>query len=358
MNSQKVVIVEFYGSHYELLYSHQCLWEALGYEVHFFLNQRLKDKVSELCLERCSFFSDKTYWYLIELLYQIFKHKFQFVVCNTAHGIRMRNFVLLAKWIPSLRILGVCHYVDKLRKGTTQKIISWGTEKYWILSRMFFENGSITDTSKVDVLYAVFRKLKPLSKQNFTDKLRIALIGEISPDKKDFETLLRVLSDQKNCLNNKIEFVCLGNARTPFALQVREKIASAGLESFFVFYDKFIPDAELLNVLLTCHAIATLIHPSQSDIFRDYLYSNISGAYNLAYWASIPLLLEKSFEKYSDFQNIAYFYDPSELGKALLDLQSNRHILLSLQKGFQTHYPKISLEFQVRRMKKFLRLSP
>jgi len=356
---KKVLIIEFYRSHFELLYSHQVIWEAIGYDVQFFLNEKLKEKTPELPPEKCTYFSDKTYFYLLQILHQILKQGFKIVVCNTAHGIRARNFVVLAKTVPYLRVLGVCHYADTLQESLTQKIISWGIEKYWVLSEMFFENGILQNRKRIDVLYPVFRSIKPPATHASSissDKLRIAIIGEISPNKKDFATLINHLVNYKSALENKIIFVCLGNANTQYGRLVKEEISLKQLSDFFIFYDRFIPDTELLSILTSCHLIATLIHPNVTPIFQEYLYSNISGSYNLAYWGSIPLLLDSSFASFSDFKEISYFYTPSDLGQKLVFLCQNPDTITILQKNFELFNSKLSVAYQAARVKNFLNI--
>ncbi len=313
-----VLVAEFGDSHTELLYSHKILLEDAGYKVVFFLNDKLKKRIDGLEQNEVLFFSEqesksKTLSFLSNILKS---RQIHLMIDNSAHSNYIRDFLPHKLMMPRLRVVGVCHYVKKLKTSFNQWLISRVVDKYLILSRLFFENASLKQNKRIAVFYPVYFPNPPRTTNQINFPIQIVVPGGLELRSKDYLTLYQSLGNE---LKSKIHITFLGNGAASEGLLFREKVSQDGMESFFTFFDGYVPAHRFREVLSQAHLIAPLINP-EMPAHRDYVESKISGAYNLAYSLKIPMLLHRYFAPYSDFREFCIFYDNSALHQALATL--------------------------------------
>jgi hypothetical protein len=345
------LVAEFGDSHTELLYSHKVLLEDAGFEVVFFLNDRLKFRTSGLTQNELLFFSEsESQSKTLGWLYQVLKDRpVRLLIDNSAHSNYIRNFLPYKVRLPHLKIVGVCHYVKKLKTSLNQWLISRVVDRYWVLSDMFFEKQLLQKGKRFEVFYPVY--FPELShKTSLSFPLQIAVPGGVNLKSKDYRTLFEAIAKDYPNLRDKIRVFFLGSSDGKEAQALRKQVKEANLEEMFVFFEGYVSLERFNEVLAESDLIAPLINP-ELDLHKDYLNSKISGAYNLCYGHKIPMLIHEFFSPYSDFKDFSVFYNNQNLGEILgqLDLDS-----ISILRNNLAQAKKYSFEYQKQNYQRFV----
>jgi glycosyltransferase involved in cell wall biosynthesis len=325
---QYVLVTEFGNSHAELLYSHYRLLKKGDFQPVFFLNEELSAMLDKELLPFCVFFSPKeSKWKTLRTLLKLLKtYSIQLIIDNSAHSNYLRILSLRLLFNPSVQIVGVCHYLYKLKKSISQKIISLKVKRYFVLSERFRQILEQKKTICFETFYPIYFPDYPTINiiEKKENEIFIGIAGGVMYERRDYLGLLTFIQTMKAKKGaTPIKFIILGNIDKyngkDFLLKVKEK----GLEDYFVFFRGFIEDSLFHNYIKQCDFILPLIHtniPAQ----QEFLDGKISGAYNLAFAYQIPLLIHQDFECFPDFQRIAIFYTETSFTEILqqMDLQT------------------------------------
>lgn len=346
---KKVIIVEFYNSHTEVLYTSVEFFSKSGYEVHLWLNAAQKYNSERTPLVTLNYHKSNSHssriFFITNLIRYIRRNSIDKVFINTADGLQVRNFCI-ASMLFEYEVTGILHVAERLINSTTQKIISRKLKKYFVLSHYILKN--VETLNIPDLKFGVFYPLvinyniQVLKKED--NKLIVTIPGEISPYRKSYFGLLEILKKYENDFPSNIKFELLGSVRIKEGETVIDKISKYGLNDFFILYDKLIPDNKYYERCELADIIMPLILPDV-DNFENYLKFQITGAYDIAYTFCKPLLLHNSFKSIEDFNGISLYYNEDSLIDVLKNISSNKNLLEDLRSNYKS-IDKFNLESQ------------
>jgi hypothetical protein len=353
---KKVIIVEFYNSHSEVLYSSVEFFRMSEYEVHLWLNDVQKYNSELTPYVTLNYHKSNSHLsrilFILNLIMYIRKHNIGMVFVNTADGLQVRNFCM-ASMLFKYEVSGILHIADRLLKSTTQKIISRKLKKYFVLSHYILKNIEVLNIPqlKFGVFYPLIinYKIKGLKKSD--DKLVISIPGEISPHRKSYFGLIEILKKHKDKIPSNVIFELLGTVRIKEGKAVIDRINEYGLDNYFLLYNKFIPDDKYYERCELADLIMPLIHPDV-DNFENYLKYQITGAYDIAYTFNKPLLMHSSFKTIDDFKGISLFYNEDNLIEVIKNISSNKLLLKELKENYKF---MLKFDFEVQR-KSFMQI--
>jgi len=348
--NKKVIIVEFYNSHSEVLYSTVEFFNKSGYEVHIWLNDIQKYNSELTPYVTLNYHKSNTHisriFFILRLISYIRKNDIGLVFINTADGLQVRNFCI-ASLLFKYEVSGILHIADRLLSSTTQKIISRKLKKYFVLSHYILKNIKAINISglKFGVFYPLKINYKSRGKKKSDDKFVISIPGEISPYRKSYFGLIEILRKHKDELPVNVKFELLGTVRIDEGKAVIEKIYEYGLNDYFILYNKFIPDEKYYEQCELADIIMPLIHPDV-DNFENYLKYQITGAYDIAYIFKKPLIMHSSFKIIDDFNGFTVYYDEDNLIEILNTISKDKKLL----GGLMDYYASLDrFEFEVQR---------
>jgi hypothetical protein len=336
---KKVIIVEFYNSHTEVLYSSIEFFSKSGYTIHLWLNESQNFNRELTPFVNVNYHKSNSHLsrilFIVNLIKYILINKIDKVFINTADGLQVRNFCMIS--VPfNYEISGILHLAERLISSTTQKIISWKLKKYFILSHYILKNVEALNISglKFGVFYplSVNYKMKGLKKSG--NSIVVSIPGEISPYRKSYFKLLEILENSKSHIPENLMFELLGTVRIKEGEEVINRINKYGLNDFFILYDEFIPDNKYYERCELSDIIMPLILPDV-DNFENYLKFQITGAYDIAYGFKKPLLLHSIFQSIDDFNGIAVFFNENNLIDVLKNISSNKYYLDSIHNNYK-----------------------
>lgn len=244
---------------------------------------------------------------------EIIKHgNYDLVVYNSAQGKNVRNLVLKTFFNKS-PVVGFHHNPMSLVKSFTQKFINIKVKKYLVLADFnkdyVVHHGFAPD--KVEAFYPIITAM-PV---DFANNKLIAIPGVLEQDRRDYFGLIDIVKKHTKAFKG-YQFSLLGNSQTHDGPKIRSAVVEAGLDSYFRFYDGYVPDELLEEDLQQAKFVMPLMHPS-NRYFDVYLKTKISGAYNLAYAYQIPLLMHESFQSVNEFSANCVFYNFENLAKKI-----------------------------------------
>jgi len=354
--SKRVAILEFQESHHECLYTLVRLFQDSGYEVHLFLNAKIKPRVRHLQSLRVPMhymdLSTKLRRYVqvwLSLRYQFLQLGIDTVYLNTAE----RNTVLKFLALPFLRptqVLGTLHNVQNLyRRQKRQLNINKRIDVCFVLSDYILDHAKIkVPEVHFESLYSIFypdiqlkEKLHKPSEEKW-----IVVPGGIDFNKRDYNFLKKLVLPE----NYKIIF--LGVPHHPDQHNLFVKFLTHFNTEQIVYFSDFIEKSIFMEYIKKADFILPLIHRNTGN-FADFKTGKISGAFNLAFGYQKLLLMDKAFQDIEDFQDTSLFYDSEKVSSLTLlltqDIQNTNFFRLEKWeyshqlKAFNTILDKISI---------------
>ncbi len=347
-----MVVVEFGDSHHDLLYSHLLLLTRAGYRPSLFLNEKLLGRFpNALAVETVTFPPDQGRLRTLRaLLGMIRRLKATRMVLNTANGALARNLALATLPRPGLDVVGVSHYASKFRGSPTQWAISRKVRKYFVLSEIFFENGTLAhDTAGLTIqpLYAIHFPTEPEPSMGSGGDLRLVVPGWIQKERRDYDGLVRALARRRADLPRQLQVVILGDASTDQGRKLVAQVEAAGLAPWFRFFDGFVDGATFHAQVREADLMAPLLHPSEG-LHAEFLVDKVSGSYNLGLGYRIPFLLDEAYRAYRDFRDVSVFYTLETLVERVCNVAADPEQLKRLREAYGA-MTWLSVEEQTRR---------
>lgn len=342
-----VALIEFGDSHDELLYSQLKTLQFASIETHLIVNSKLEERLKIFTGKFFSkfFIPSKKFFHDLEIVRDIVvylhRHNIRTVIINSASGPLVRNFCLIAD--REIEIIGIIHYVDKLKQSLNQKIISSRVKKYFVLNDYLIDANPHLSNYNIKSLYPVFfppHKNIPVNKPN--DKIWICVPGKIDFLKRDYIGLIEQLD--KSNLDSRIKFISLGEANNSDGEKVKQLLEEKNLTQNFILFDEYVGWDTFLSYVTSCNFIMPLLHPTVPR-FNTYQNDQISGNFNLAFGLKIPLLLHESFKTKKDFQSASIFYSLETLNDILANEINGTKKITSLVDSIISN-PKFSFEYQ------------
>ena len=353
LNSNNIAIIEFDNSHDELLYSQVKFLNAYNISPHIIINQNMESRLVFLKdFSQCKTFNPpKNFFSRIKMILEIFQfiriNNVTKIILNSAHGILVRDFCILAP--RNIEIIGVLHYVDKLTNSFTQKLISSRVKKYFVLNDYLLHLIKSARQKEFRSFYPIyFNSFNKIQTDKTNEEIWITIPGPIEFLKRDYLGLF----DNIKTLSTKIKFIFLGRADTVDGKLLKSILVERSLINHCIFFDGFIDWDTFLSYMSDSDIIMPLIHPSNPR-FEDYQSKHISGSFNLSFGLGIPMLIHESFSDKSDFQISSVFYSLYELQNILNGLSADRNKLLDIKRNILS-YPKFSFEYQSKNYNDFL----
>jgi len=360
--SKKALLVEFGTSHTELFYTHIRILKDSGYQIYGFFNDKLQGKFQETTFTEIQFFAEQslsTKKQTKEVLSFCKKHGIQLIIDNSAHSNQLRQLALRTLLNSKIQIVGVCHYLQKLSKSFSQKIINLKVKKYFVLSDLFKETTKLPSSVQIETLYPVFfPKIHPQSHLEKPDsEFWVGICGTVLFARRDYDYFIAALKAGKETFREKsIRFVLLGSIATEDGQELFKKLKEEKLDDLVILFERFIDEQTYEAYLEKMDVLLTLVHP-QLPAHAEYLDNKISGTYNLAFGWRKMLVLEQKFAAYQEFQGLAYFYDSQNTQnfiEILLKITLEKELLPEKVAMFFQKNLKFEFEFQRKKYINFI----
>lgn len=310
MSRETIALIEFGNSHDEVLYPQYLFLKRQGYEVLLVVSEELKKRLFSYPENELLYFPRKARLRDYRLLHtELRKRGIEKVVLNTASGKKVRNFV----WLNSrIDYFGVLHNLRRLENSNTQKLISLRLKHYFFLAD-YLKDKALKLNSRLQ--FASFKAAflpKDLTVLDLEKKEQtwIVIPGQVEYKRRDYISLIESLQEKPP---ENLLFILLGKSKHVFGdgADLERRIKEAGLEMYFKLWDGFVSNAEFYGYLQKADLVLPLIHPNHAS---GKLYENqISGAWNMADSYQIPLLMEKMWSDFGEFQDSAFFYDAQNM---------------------------------------------
>jgi hypothetical protein len=356
--NKKAALIEISTAHDECLYSQLSFLKDSGYEVDLICSSVLRNKIPVIASGFTStFFSFgknviSDIRNLLSLRKFLIRKKINKVIFNSADGIRIRNFLLLS-FPKEIEFAGILHDSEKVIRSGNQKFINKKVKKYFVLSD-YVLNYALSlklEKQRFESFYAIFQpEYSPIKISKPHDEFWVCIPGRVEQKRRDYDQLLMSLSQTR--LNEKVKIILLGTPDEKFKPQLKEKINKLNLAKQFILFEEFLDNETFYSYLKLSDIVLPLIHPSAAW-FNKYFRTQISGSYIMAYTYKIPLLCEKSFSVYEDFNDTSFFYVVDNLIESINELASNRNHFIE-KRNTLYKLPKWNYDFQRDRYIKFL----
>lgn len=258
---------------------------------------------------------------------------YDLIVYNSAQGKNIRNLVVKT-FFNKTPVVGFHHNPISLVKSFTQKFINIKVKKYLVLADFnkdyVVRHGFAPE--KVEAFYPVTVAM-PV---DFANNKLIAIPGVLEQDRRDYFGLIDMVKKDAKAFKG-YQFSLLGNSQTHDGPKIKTLVREAGLESYFKFYDGYVPDETLEEDLQAAKFVMPLMHPN-NRYFDVYLKTKISGAYNLAYAYQLPLLMHEAFKEVKEFDTNCVFYSLDNLAdKMKSQVELDRKFYTKFSPGVQSH---------------------
>jgi hypothetical protein len=348
MNTQinkNVALVELGGSHSECMHLQVKALKNAGYNVFLICNLSLFDDFPDKTVfTACQLHQTgnsitsqiKDIWKVKKFLR---KNKIDTVVFNTTEINIIRNLLFFPLF--SKNYIGIVHNGRYLEKSTSYKMVSKKVKKFFVLSHVIKDNLEPNHTVKISVFYPVYypeyREINLPVKRN--GEIWITLPG-VSPDKKNLNSLLT--SIENNPLNKSVYIILLGAISAEMFPDFVSRISALAKSNNITMFDCRIPNDVFHAYMKHADVVMPLIN------YGHYGTHRISGSYNLAYGYKVPLYVDCEMKDYSDFKDIAVFYDKSQNIAAQINaLMENKDKIAKCRANLLTH-PIYNIETQCR----------
>jgi hypothetical protein len=216
----------------------------------------------------------------------------------------------------------VVHNILKLRDSTGQKIISRRIKRYLVLNQYLLDNRDDGLDVALDWFLPIF-----FPKFGFVDpgkdpaELWACIPGKVDFKRRDYEGLLKSLVDGGLPAGLRILFLG-GFEDEATRARVADLVTATGRSEAFTFLEGFTDHGTYQSHVAASDLVLPLLHPG-TERFHEYSGVQISGAFNLAFAHRVPLLMERSFEKYAAFEGNSLFYDLENLPATLAALTAD-----------------------------------
>ena len=335
----KIALVEIDGSHDECLYTQLLFVKGFSQETDLICASNMKNQVQYFdSLDAKYFFNFhgsklKRILSVFKLWRLINKNKYNFVIFNTAQGSLIRNLMLLP-YSKKINFIGVMHNGNKLIKSGNQRIINKKISKYFVLNEYVKSIQKDINNIKIASFYPIFfPKFKNFEIHKNLNEIWISIPGQLQNIRRDYMGLIASLNPKITPLN--IKFLLLGKSNNQNdGTQIKKLIKDKGLESYFIFWERFIPNNEFHSYLNKSDFIMPLVSAKNEPAYLKY---KISGSFNLAFAYKKPLLMEDSFSNIDDFKENAIFYNYKDINEIISTLNPIRNTYQN---------PKWSFEYQ------------
>jgi len=330
--NKKAAIIELGTSHEECFYSQILFLKKEGWEVDLLCSSVLKERISHLTINKIFFDFGKGVYYdiinLMKIRKFIVKNKINKVILNSAHGIQVRNLMLLP-FPREIEFIGVIHDAGKILNSSNQKFINKKVKKYFVLSDhvLKYVHSFKLEEKRFESFYPIFQPDYFSGEVNKPqNEFWVCVPGRVEQKRRDYNTLLKNLAETK--LSNNVKIILLGRIDDKIKPELKSTIKELNLNNQFILFEKFIPNEIFYLYLKMSDLALPLIHPT--DVWFDkYSKTQISGSYNMAYTYRIPMLCEKSFSVYEDFKDTSFFYETKNLIEKTNELSADKEFFLS-----------------------------
>jgi len=237
----------------------------------------------------------------------LIKNQIDNVIINTAQGNVAWKFMLLP-FPKKIQFFGIIHNVKKLYKSFGQKNISRKIKHYYLLAE-YLEN-FFPQTQKLQKQSFSPAFFRPFEQQIFPEKgddCWICVPGGIEYKRRDYDFLFSVFQQADIPKNTK--FILLGNAQKGDGQAVVQKIKSAGLTDFFIWFEDIIPNDTFLSYVNISDFLLPLIH---GNLAENYMKYKISGTFVLSDAFGKTMLCDEVFSQVKGFDYNALYYKNEE----------------------------------------------
>lgn len=360
MNSEKekIILLEHSKSHQDILYAQLLFLQESGYKTVLWINEELAiDEMiagNEVEIIRYKFgnASERSFFTKNLKLY-VKENNIRNIVLNTAQGIQARNLVyrfLFSK----INFVGILHEAKRLYNSFTQKTLSYKVKKYFVLNDYIAQySGSLKNKDlNIKSLYPFFIPYQNKSNDFLSNKLLICIPGEVSVIRKNYNSFLETISQNKEKLNKNVRFIFLGSPRNQEGRDVLRRVKDTGLSDLILTYDNYVEEEEYLSKIYESDLVLPLIDKG-IKYYKEYSESKISGAFTLAFSFRKPLLMHESMNHIEDFRDLSFFYNDENLIEIINLLADNKSLITEKKKKYD-ELEKFSFEFQRKNYISFL----
>lgn len=325
MNARSVLLFEF-KFHQEIIPSQIRFLLAGGFDVHLFLNRDLwdetlfscvKDQIKVTLVNRPDKILTKVRLFF-QMTRYVDEHRITNLVVNTLDS-TFGGFII--RRLSRLHKVGVVHrvheiasnrsFANNVRRMDGVLTLSAKTHEYlrknfpWAADSAWF--------------YPIFFCGAELSSQSSFHGISIVIPGQISYERRDYKSLLKIAAALKQDHVN-VKFKLLGNARKFDGPAFKDEIAATGLQDFFTIWDAFVPYKTFLDEIASADYVMPLLTPDQGNS-RNYEASQISAALNWALGFRKKLLLHRHFSQLDFISGNSVLYDNEGLMELFHNLQ-------------------------------------
>jgi hypothetical protein len=246
-------------------------------------------------------------------------HKVTAVVFCTASGTRERDAILTLGIRPAV---GVLHYVSKLGRSTTQRLIERRLDAYLVLGPQLARLARGRSSIPVHCVPAAARLAPPdaIGAGNGVPApdeapITIAVPGTIEPRRRGYGDLFsREVADR---LPTTHRVLMLGRCDPANPEHAALRAAAARLGDRVTWSDRFVSHADMHRAVAGCAAVLPLLHPDCAE-FPDFLADKISGSMSLAWAYRKPMVLHDALRGIPELHHGARWYGTAtELGTVL-----------------------------------------
>ena len=311
--NKNVALLELGGSHTECMHLQIKALKDNGYNIFLICNRKLFDdfpnkhdfKAVQLHDDNKSI---KNRLKAILAIRKFFKqNEINTIVINTIEISLVRDLLLFP--LPKVRnYVGILHNGKKLNGGNS--MFKWyrrRLNKVFVLSKDILKQIDSKGGKyfKTEAFYPIyFPCFNKISIEKPENEFWISIPGLISLGRKDMSYLLDSLKTTDP--NQDVRIILLGQIPENEYEEINLQLEQLSDSYKIVKFESRIP----ANVFDAYMQLSNIIMPLTN--VGHYGFYRISGAYNLAYAYKIPLYLDKELNNFSDFKEIALFYDRSK----------------------------------------------
>ena len=314
-----IALVELYRSHDEVLYPLLEAARGLGAQVTLAVHPDIVERMdwtgsaTVLTVEAEQPLPGRIR--ALSALRREFRHRgVSHVVINTLSSPPARDLALLLR--KDARVVGVVHDTRRLRGMGTLQWLARVVDGFLVLGEHVLASVPRRHLPRVTPFVPGVAPIGPAAGLPRTaGEFRVCVPGHPEWDRKDYYALVRAVRDG---LDPRIRFVLLGNtgADDAGAARLRAMLEDDSLNGRLISPKRFLAPGEFSGWARACDAVLPLIHPS-CRAYPEFLDYRVSGSWNVAYAAGLPLLLERGFEKHPSLHPGTMFYDVDNLHGAL-----------------------------------------
>lgn len=353
---KRILLLESFPYHFEVLYPQLVYLSDSHQDIYLAVNENIKkdDYFSNVVSKNffCTFFPNKSklknILFLPKFIFWALRTDFDHVVINTAGSIKIYLISLLLK--NKTKVSFVVHDADTLQKWYFrffQKRIC----NLFVLSNRVGEvakNKYPDLSSKITYFLPLFENREgEKSVSVMPGRVRICIPGYFDSNKKHYELLFEMLEHGNDKLKNKLIFDMLGNSNTKEGKRFKETVEKKNLNDFFIFYDSYVPSHVFSKKTRNSDCIMPLVSVGENSNGISYGTKKISGAFNLAFNAKKPLLLEsRLYEKFEFPEYALYYLNAQHLSGMILTYYENQKTKLRQISKAMTHDIDLSYERQ------------